>query len=151
MITEINGDLIKLAKEGHFDVIIHGANCFCRMGSGIAKQVAAEIPSAVDADNKTLPGDIRKLGNYTEAMVPGNYVCYILNCYTQFRYGTDQIQFDYEAFTLCLRKINFRFKGKTIGLPLIGAGLAGGDWNKIKNIIKKELNAMDVIIVHFKK
>lgn len=151
MITEITGDLIKLAKEGNFDVIIHGANCFCRMGSGIAKQIAAEIPSAVDADNKTLPGDIRKLGNYTEAMVPGNYVCHILNCYTQFGYGLGQVYFDYEAFALCLRKINFRFPNQKIGMPLIGAGRAGGDWNKIKKIIEKELIDMIIVIVHFKE
>ena len=26
---EIEGDLIKLAQEGKFDVIAHGCNCFC--------------------------------------------------------------------------------------------------------------------------
>lgn len=28
----ISGDLIDLAKNGNFDVIIHGHNCFCTMG-----------------------------------------------------------------------------------------------------------------------
>ncbi len=32
----INGDLIDLAKNGNFDVIIHGCNCFRTMGVGIA-------------------------------------------------------------------------------------------------------------------
>ena len=32
------------------------------------------------------------------------------------------------------------FPGCRIGIPRIGAGYAGGDWEKIKNIIKDELN-----------
>ena len=49
-----------------------------------------------------------------------------------------------------MRKINHNYRNKRIGLPLIGAGLAGGDWNRIKKIIEKELCDMDVTIVHFK-
>ena len=30
----IKGDLIKLFKDKHFDVLIHGCNCFCTMGKG---------------------------------------------------------------------------------------------------------------------
>jgi O-acetyl-ADP-ribose deacetylase (regulator of RNase III) len=36
---EIEGDLIDLAKRGHFDVVTHGCNCFCTMGAGIAPQM----------------------------------------------------------------------------------------------------------------
>ena len=50
-----------------------------------------------------------------------------------------------------MRKINHQYKGNKIGLPLIGAGLAGGDWNVIEKIIEKELKDMDVTIVKFKK
>jgi O-acetyl-ADP-ribose deacetylase (regulator of RNase III) len=28
----IKGDLIQLAKDGKFDLIVHGCNCFCTMG-----------------------------------------------------------------------------------------------------------------------
>lgn len=57
---------------------------------------------------------------------------------------------DYEALTLCMRKMNITFRGKRIGLPKIGAGLAGGDWNKIKNIIKTELKDCKVTVVILK-
>ena len=40
MINYVDGDLIKLAKQGRFDVIVHGCNCFCQMGAGIAPQMA---------------------------------------------------------------------------------------------------------------
>jgi O-acetyl-ADP-ribose deacetylase (regulator of RNase III) len=48
-----------------------------------------------------------------------------------------------------MRKMNAIFKGKHIGLPLIGAGLAGGDWEVIKNIIQTELADCNVTIVHY--
>lgn len=42
----INDDLIDLAKNGNFDVIIHGCNCFCTMCAGIAKVIKQEFPEA---------------------------------------------------------------------------------------------------------
>ena len=50
----------------------------------------------------------------------------------------------------CLRKVNFKFPRKTVGLPKIGAGLAGGDWIVIKNIIEDELKDLNVTIVEYK-
>ena len=161
---EIDGDLIKLAKEGEFDIIAHGANCFCTMGGGIARQIHAELPEAYEADCKTRKGDINKLGNFTKAEIhpspssigPAFYPSNlqqtksftILNCYTQYDFrGPNNV--DYEAITLCMRKINKIYAGKSIGLPLIGAGLAGGDWDRIKKIIETELVDMDVTIVIF--
>jgi len=41
-----------------------------------------------------------------------------------------------------MRKINHIFAGKHIGLPLIGAGLAGGDWDRIRVIIKKRIKRL---------
>jgi O-acetyl-ADP-ribose deacetylase (regulator of RNase III) len=150
---EIKGDLIKFAKEFNFDIIAHGCNCFCTMGSGIAKTIKEEFPIAYEMDLKTIKGDINKLGNYTIAVqhtINNNFLVMIVNCYTQYRYDASSKPFDYEAFTLCMRKINHDYKGKIIGLPQIGAGLAGGNWNIIKKIIEKELKDMDVTIVYYK-
>ena len=38
----LKGDLLQLALEGVFDVIVHGANCQCSMGAGIAKAIRAQ-------------------------------------------------------------------------------------------------------------
>ena len=80
---------------------------------------------------------------------------YIVNSYTQYLYGKNHADgvskpLDYDALTLCMRKINHVFKGKHIGLPTIGAGLAGGDWNRIKSIIQTELKDCDVTVVIYK-
>lgn len=158
---EIKGNLITLAKEGHFDVITHGCNCFCTMGAGIAPQMA----KAFSCDNFKMEaaetrGDINKLGCIDfgtfylgqGSSQPLNLT--VVNSYTQYMYGRNHkdgvsTPVDYDAIRMCMRKINHIFKGKTIGLPMIGAGLAGGDWNLIETIIKEELDAMDVWIVKY--
>lgn len=149
---EIEGDLIALAKEDKFNIIAHGCNCFNTMGSGVAKTIRENFPEAYHTDLWTTKGDMRKLGNYNYALFTDYSYPYliVINAYTQFNYGADKVNLDYEALTLCLRKINHEFPGKTIGLPKIGAGLAGGDWNRIKEIIQKELKDMDVTIVLYK-
>lgn len=148
---EIKGDLIKLAKEGNFDIIIQGCNCFCKMGSGLAPQIKGAFPSAWVADKATLPGDIKKLGNYTigEEIVADNKELKVINIYSQYGYNPSDKPLDYEALTLAFRKVNFEFMGYSIGVPQIGAGLAGGNWVRIKTIIEKELKNMDITIVYY--
>jgi hypothetical protein len=58
--------------------------------------------------------------------------------------------FDYEAFTICMRKMNHIFKGKHIGMPKIGSHLAGGDWEQIEEIIGIELSDCKVTVVNYK-
>jgi len=155
--NEVKGDLIEMALEGHFDVITHGCNCFNTMGAGIAPQIKNAFPDAGRVDLATRKGDIMKLGCYTYANVEIKNIGWVtvINSYTQYNYGKnhkdgDENPIDYDALTLCMRKINKNHPKKSIGLPKIGAGLAGGDWEKIKTIIKRELKDMDVTIVHYK-
>ena len=153
MINYIDGDLIKLARDGAFDVIAHGCNCKSTMQAGIAPQMAKAFGCDEFEMEKWGP-TIKKLGNI-------DYVTFVdgltvVNAYTQFNYGRnhadgDAIPFSYEAFTLCMKKMNKVFEGKHIGLPKIGAGLAGGDWSLIEKIIKKELKDCKVTVVNYKK
>jgi O-acetyl-ADP-ribose deacetylase (regulator of RNase III) len=153
---EIDGDLIVLAKAGEFDVITHGCNCMCTMGAGIAPQMASAFGCDLfKLEDQKYRGDINKLGQIDSFLVSRKDLkraIFVVNSYTQYDYRrTGGAPLDYEALTLCLRKINKQFKGKHIGLPKIGAGLAGGDWNKISEIIKKELKDCQITIVNFKK
>lgn len=153
MITEINGDIIKRALNGEFDIIVHGANCFNTMGAGVALQIKNTFPSAYHADCETEAGDFNKLGNYTEAKVKlknGNDLI-IINAYTQYDHKVDEKPFDYDAFTLICKKIRFNYGDKKIAMPLIGAGLAGGSWDVISEIIQDELGDTDLTVVHYKK
>ena len=84
----ISGDLIHLAKSGDFDLIVHGCNCFCTMGPGIAKAIKAVFPAACDADLATAKGDRSKLGTCTFAVIDQNGAPLVLvNAYTQFDTG----------------------------------------------------------------
>jgi len=44
----IPGDLLRLALDGRFDVIVHGCNCQCAMGKGIALSIKQQFPEAYE-------------------------------------------------------------------------------------------------------
>lgn len=169
---EIDGDLIKLALAGEFDVIAHGCNCFCLQKAGIAAQMSKTFnTSDYYLESSMYIGDINKLGQIecetdyiedTEGYTTDKKIT-VINAYTQYQPG---VNLDYEALTLCLRKMNHTFKGKHIGLPQIGCGIAGGVWDKnlleypetdfyrdrdVKTIIQQELKDCNVTIVIYNK
>ena len=144
----VTGDLIALAKDGAFDVIAHGCNCMCTMGAGIAVPVRQNWPEAYAADCATEKGDREKLGTCTEAIVEDGRLT-VVNAYTQYDYRGRGVKVSYEAVASCMAWIKKRHSGKRIGLPKIGAGLAGGDWARIQGIIAQELHGEDVTIVEF--
>ena len=146
----IKGDLILLAKDGNFDVIVHGCNCMCTMGAGIAQSIKKEFPEAYKADLQTPKADETKLGTCSFAVSNTNYgIITIVNAYTQYNWRGSGVLADYDAIRSCLKWVKTNFGGKRIGLPKIGAGLARGDWNKISNIIEDELAGEDVTFVIF--
>lgn len=138
----IKGDLIRDGEN--FDVIGHGCNCFGTMGAGIAKDVKRIHPGAYKVDLETMYGSKNKLGTYSE-FDTGKFV--ILNLYTQYKYTRTDVDADYDAIRSCMERIRVNYGGMKIGLPLIGAGLAGGDWKIIEKIIEDELGNEDVSIV----
>jgi O-acetyl-ADP-ribose deacetylase (regulator of RNase III) len=146
----VRGDLIRLAVDGAFDVIVHGCNCFGSMGAGIARAIAAEFPEAAAADRETAAGDRAKLGTITTATVRrGAHVITVVNGYTQYRYHGAGRLVDYEAVRAVMREVKRRFAGRRIGYPKIGAGLARGDWDAIAAIIDEELAGEDHTLVEF--
>lgn len=147
---EVEGDLIEMAKNGEFDIIVHGCNCRNIMGAGIAAQIKKEFPEAFVADKSFEPIFMQnRLGCLSYAWV-SNYPLVIVNAYTQVKLGAN---LDYDALRLCMRKLNMSLLDKSmkVGLPQIGAGIGGGDWKKIKQIVQEELVDLDVTIVIYDK
>jgi len=147
---EVNGDLLAKAENGEFDVIIHGCNCFHTMGGGIAYFVKKKWPEAFTADLGTVMGSEDKLGSYSFANVTtenGNLI--VINAYTQFGFGTQECDLDYTALSDVFNKIKKDFSGLRFGIPKIGAGLAGGNWDEISAIIEKEMVGEDLTLVIF--
>ena len=55
----VTGDLLRLALDGRFDVIVRGCNCQCAMGKGIALSMrGARVELCVDAQERQ-EGEIR--------------------------------------------------------------------------------------------
>lgn len=169
---EVKGNLISLALDGKFDVIAHGCNCFCTMGAGIAISMKNTFNcNTFSMEDQKYKGNINKLGtiDYQTINIPlyrtlpeigksrdfsGKDII-VVNAYTQYYYGKNspgcEQPLDYSALELCMRKINHIFADKHIGLPQIGCGLAGGQWEIVKGIIQKELQNCNVIVVIYEK
>jgi O-acetyl-ADP-ribose deacetylase (regulator of RNase III) len=158
----IHGDLLVLAATGEFDLIAHGCNCQGTMGAGIALQIKRRFPLAAAIDE---PGAAP--GTISAVLLPTGLT--IVNAYTQIHWGAasaeqralspvndyaeplpDTQENRYRFIRSCMREIRRHFPHKRIGLPLIGCGLAGGDWAVVEPIIAEELAGCAVTVVLFK-
>lgn len=139
------GDLL----ASNCTVIAHGCNCFNTMGSGIARAIRARYPLAYAADCQTVRGDKTKLGSYTICTYPDRT---IFNLYTQYGFGTDKMHLDYEALVTALEAMNFWLdttdpaQYEIVGLPRIGCGLAGGEWEVVEELINAVFQTREIHI-----
>ncbi len=101
-----------------------------------------QYPAAYEADLAAEKGSRDKLGYYSSAEVTiGGLRLIVVNAYTQFNYRGAGAKADCDAIRKVFRKIEVDFGEKRIGYPMLGAGLAGGDWDTISSIIDEELDA----------
>lgn len=164
MLTYIKGDLVRLAAAGSFDIVIHGANCFHTMGSGVAKQLVEVWPSLREADVKfAAAGDPLKLGYYSQVMVSvqnpdadafgATKALMLVNGYTQYNYGADvgvkYVEYCAVAnvFNRLASSLRHMTQPPTVGIPRIGCGRAGGDWSCIERIIGAAVPHWNVVVV----
>lgn len=166
MFREVKGNLLDMFDEGKFHYIIHGCNCFNTLGEGKANGIAGQIGERYTqtkiSDNKTEKGDWQKLGNWFDVLIEyekdgKQYIKTIINAYTQYFPGKN---FEYSALIECLKSFSKwlnnsikedQRKNITIGLPLIGCGIGGGEWEIVKQIIVEYLSEYDITIVHYEK
>jgi O-acetyl-ADP-ribose deacetylase (regulator of RNase III) len=144
MLQLAKGNLIDMAEQGLFDVIVHGCNCLNTMGSGIAAEIRSRYPAAYDADTAlTLKlqddtnSQVQKLGCYTAHLVEGEHKFLIVNAYTQVMFSPRDVDhFEYASFEVILKKMVQEYGVFKIGFPYIGMGLAGGDKDRIIAMIE---------------
>lgn len=146
------GDLLEMGKNGDFDVIVHGCNCFNTFGAGIAKQIKEIFPIAYKVDCMSKSGDKDKLGTISTVFInlPSGKILVIINAYIQYDFRGDGVLIDYDALRNCFKEIKELFTDDTkIGYPKIGAGLARGDWNIISSIIDEELTGFNHTLIEY--
>ena len=142
----VKGNLITMAKQGHFDAIVHGCNCFNMMGAGIAAQIAHHFTRARDADQRTIRGASDKLGHCQYVRISPKLL--VVNAYTQYEPGPC---LDIAALYQCLFDIKLNLPMCRIGLPKIGCGIAGGDWRVVSQMIERSLDGLNYTIVQLEE
>lgn len=121
------------------------------MRSGIAKAIRETYPRAFDDYFKTYTDQDNslELGQVILTKYPDRV---IFNMITQEFYGRDpnRVYVSYDAIRMGIRSLNLFSYCKcitSIGFPMIGAGLANGDWKIIADIIEKEAEFQPVVYV----
>jgi O-acetyl-ADP-ribose deacetylase (regulator of RNase III) len=140
MLTEVEDDLFNY----HGRVLAHGVSCMGVMGAGIALEIRNRFPLAF-ADYTKLCSKYEReeaaahLLGTVQAVDTGGVI--ILNCFTQAWVGTRYREVSYDAVDRCMRQIGNKFSDyNPVAMPRIGAGLAGGSWNVIREIIRNAAN-----------
>lgn len=123
-------------------IILHGCNAQGVMGSGVAKLIREKFPKAyIEYRNRFESPHGLNLGEVIWSNC-GDHI--IGNCITQEYYGGDLgvVYADYDAVQSCMIQAKLyanRLGEREVALPKIGAGLAGGDWNVIADIINRSM------------
>jgi O-acetyl-ADP-ribose deacetylase (regulator of RNase III) len=108
------------------------------------------------ADRQFAPaGDKSKLGKISAHPVtlPKGTVGWVFNMYTQYNFGTQKRQLDYEALINCMEELKVFLarpdaQDYKVGMPRIGCGLAGGDWDAVKAIIDYIFPDKDIYVYY---
>lgn len=126
-------------------IVVHGCNAQGVMGSGFAKELRSRYPDAYTEYRNTF---------LNKGLALGDVVCYIptdnlviANAITQVNYGYDGKKYvSYDAIDTAFTEIEdmastlVQYQHSVeVHFPLLGAGLAGGNWDVISQIIDTRL------------
>lgn len=152
----IQGDIFKLMTAG--DAMMHGCNSHGVMGSGIAATVRSLYPGAYNVYHNHYKLHGLKLGQVIPYFANDGRI--ILNAITQKDFGGDGRRYvSYDAISKACQDIREGFgillePPAKLYAPLIGAGLAGGCWDVIREILRDDLynklSNTELIVVEFK-
>ena len=139
-------DSLMDAPERH---MIHGCNAQGRMGSGVAALIRSRYPKAYEDYHHCYMDKGLSLG---ELIISINDPHVVINAITQEFFGYDgKLYLSYDALTTAFATLDdmawaaehdeefaSRLGGNitAVALPLIGCGLAGGQWSIVSNIIE---------------
>ncbi len=145
--------------------LAHGCNAQGVMGSGVAKEVKERYPECFNVYVGQLEEWKKNLPSVEEEVrfgggILGRVIDYfdardsitIFNCITQDFYGRTGKRFvDYGAVSRCFDRINSHMVHLgayeyPIYLPKIGAGLGGGDWSIISNLIENSCTKIHPVV-----
>lgn len=159
MVKELYSDIFKEIDTGNYGIAVHGCNCQKNMGAGLAKAFAQKFPELELADKKF---DKPKMGTLSHWFDKTSQTL-LINAYTQYWYGkpygnkgalsSQRFSFDNEqnrlnAIEHIFWTIDNVYQGMNILVPKVGAGLAGGNWENIKQTIVEQTTKNDLTFVY---
>lgn len=141
MITTRIGNLLDATG-----IIVHGCNSHGIMGSGVANQIKYKWPEVYEHYNHRYLSQGLPMGSINYVRVDPKVL--VVNAITQKDYGkTDKLYVSYDAIEAAFIRINdlmmkeAQYKiPKVVSFPLIGCGLANGDWDIVSKIIDTALD-----------
>lgn len=144
------GNIATAIQDREVDVVAHQCNCFNVMGSGVALTLSDLSKGVLLADKETVCGDRRKLGKFT-THYDEIFNVEFFNLYGQYGFSKDKINTDYRALGAALNSMAEYIKNTylvhpRIGIPKIGAGIGGGEWDIICKLVEKYLGCFNVTV-----
>lgn len=151
-ITYRTGDLLTAPEPA----IVHGCNARGVMGSGVARLIRQQYPQAYKAYRDAYESE--------RSLSPGQTIWVkcdphiVINAITQDGYGRNgACHVDYNAVDAVMRRIDNvarltqdpeceRETIDAVGMPLIGAGLAGGSWATISRVIEDKARHFQPVV-----
>jgi O-acetyl-ADP-ribose deacetylase (regulator of RNase III) len=131
-------------------MIVHGCNSQGVMGSGVARAIRDKWPEVYQQYRQRYQLAGLQLGDVVLAYTDDGKI--VANCITQDFYGKDGKHYvNYDAVAVCMNKLKEiceRLKITEVAMPLIGAGLGGGDWNILREIIQENLHPIEITVYH---
>lgn len=138
-------------------VVVHGVNARGKFGAGVAKVMAETWPQAKADYLRTFSSGLMRLGGVIWSEIkPGRLVGHMV---TQEDYGRipGRVYVDYEAVKACLQEVarasaegvpgtSLASGFTTVAMPKFGAGLAGGDWSRIEEMVDYTCGHLDVAV-----
>lgn len=129
--------------------VAHCCNAQGRMGSGFAKELRDRNPSVYDA----YAADYRVENVFLGQAYPitGDDGRIYFNIIGQEFFGYDGARYvSYDALATAFENISMlaeSLRMTHLAMPLIGAGLAGGKWSVISNIIESHLHVQPIVFL----
>jgi O-acetyl-ADP-ribose deacetylase (regulator of RNase III) len=142
-IKYIKGDLLEAPEQ----IVLHGCNACGVMGSGVARLIREKWPKAYHDYVECYNSYGLDLGSVLTSRQSDDKI--ILNAITQQSYGRGGVHVSYWAIANVIRLLNDNpdvRKEKIVAMPMIGAGLGGGDWPVISAIIENEAKNFQPVV-----
>lgn len=142
MIREVDSDLFGL----NVDALAHGCNTQGIMNAGIAREFRKRYPAMFDEYRDYCNTGLFKPSEVHFYRNPEGRP-HIINIATQLNIG-DSARLEYaEGGFGNIRENYKRWKINSLGMPRIGCGLGGLDWNDVRGLVENVFGTLDLEVL----